>query len=95
MNKNIRILVVDDFSTMRRIVKNLLSDLGFNNTVEAEDGHSALAVLRQDANGLLGDLRTWRLGQHKGERHLSVSDGRDRSAYGSQIVRRRTNRYQH
>ena len=49
MNKNIRILVVDDFSTMRRIVKNLLSDLGFNNTVEAEDGHSALAVLRQDA----------------------------------------------
>ena len=46
MNKNIRILVVDDFSTMRRIVKNLLSDLGFNNTVEAEDGHSALAVLR-------------------------------------------------
>ena len=49
MNKNIRILVVDDFSTMRRIVKNLLSDLGFNNTVEAEDGNSALAVLRQDA----------------------------------------------
>ena len=49
LNKNIRILVVDDFSTMRRIVKNLLSDLGFNNTVEAEDGHSAMAVLRQDA----------------------------------------------
>ncbi|WP_179948165.1 MULTISPECIES: chemotaxis response regulator CheY [Luteimonas] len=49
MNKNIRILVVDDFSTMRRIVKNLLSDLGFNNTVEAEDGNSAMAVLRQDA----------------------------------------------
>ncbi len=49
MNKNIRILIVDDFSTMRRIVKNLLSDLGFNNTVEAEDGNSALAVMRQDA----------------------------------------------
>lgn len=49
MNKNIRILIVDDFSTMRRIVKNLLSDLGFNNTVEAEDGNSALTVLRQDA----------------------------------------------
>lgn len=44
-----RVLIVDDFSTMRRIIKNLLSDLGFNNTVEAEDGHSALAVLRQDA----------------------------------------------
>ena len=44
-----RILIVDDFSTMRRIIKNLLADLGFTNTVEAEDGHSALAVLRQDA----------------------------------------------
>jgi len=41
-----RILVVDDFSTMRRIVKNLLTDLGFTNTAEAEDGHSALAALR-------------------------------------------------
>ena len=44
-----RILIVDDFSTMRRIIRNLLADLGFNNTVEAEDGHSALAVLRQEA----------------------------------------------
>ena len=44
-----RVMIVADFSTMRRIIKNLLSDLGFNNTVEAEDGHSALAVLRQDA----------------------------------------------
>ncbi|MCD9034000.1 chemotaxis response regulator CheY [Luteimonas sp. Y-2-2-4F] len=49
MNKNMRILIVDDFSTMRRIIRNLLADLGFNNTVEAEDGHSALAVLRQEA----------------------------------------------
>ncbi|WP_024890275.1 chemotaxis response regulator CheY [Luteimonas huabeiensis] len=49
MNKNMRILIVDDFSTMRRIIRNLLADLGFNDTVEAEDGHSALAVLRQEA----------------------------------------------
>ncbi|PPT92164.1 response regulator [Xanthomonas theicola] len=41
-----RILIVDDFSTMRRIVKNLLGDLGFTNTAEAEDGNSALAALR-------------------------------------------------
>ncbi len=40
-----RILIVDDFSTMRRIVKNLLGDLGFTNTAEAEDGHAALALL--------------------------------------------------
>ncbi len=41
-----KILVVDDFSTMRRIVKNLLRDLGFNNVVEADDGNTALPVLK-------------------------------------------------
>nr|KAJ9620764.1 hypothetical protein H2204_012074 [Knufia peltigerae] len=41
-----RILIVDDFSTMRRIVKNLLGDLGFTNTAEAEDGHAALSLLQ-------------------------------------------------
>ena len=46
MNKNMRILIVDDFSTMRRIVKNLLGDLGFTNTAEAEDGHAALSLLQ-------------------------------------------------
>ena len=46
MNKNMRILIVDDFSTMRRIVKNLLNDLGFTNTAEADDGTTALAALR-------------------------------------------------
>ncbi len=43
-----RILIVDDFSTMRRIVKNLLNDLGFTNTAEAEDGGSALTMLRNE-----------------------------------------------
>ena len=46
MDKNLRILIVDDFSTMRRIVKNLLNDLGYTNTAEAEDGQSALNLLR-------------------------------------------------
>ena len=41
-----KILVVDDFSTMRRIVKNLLRDLGFANTVEADDGLTALPKLQ-------------------------------------------------
>jgi len=48
LNKNMRVLIVDDFSTMRRIIKNLLADLGFNNTVEADDGNSALVVLRRE-----------------------------------------------
>lgn len=41
-----KILVVDDFSTMRRIIKNLLRDLGFNNTTEADDGTTALPLLQ-------------------------------------------------
>ncbi|MES9844637.1 MAG: chemotaxis response regulator CheY [Candidatus Sedimenticola sp. PURPLELP] len=46
MDKNMKILVVDDFSTMRRIIKNLLRDLGFLNTHEADDGTTALPMLQ-------------------------------------------------
>lgn len=46
-NKNMRILIVDDFSTMRRIIKNLLNDLGYTNTAEADDGNTALVALAQ------------------------------------------------
>ena len=42
-----KILVVDDFSTMRRIIKNLLKDLGFTNIQEADDGSTALPMLQQ------------------------------------------------
>jgi len=41
-----KILIVDDFSTMRRIIKNLLRDLGFNNTQEADDGQTAWPMLQ-------------------------------------------------
>jgi two-component system chemotaxis response regulator CheY len=41
-----KILIVDDFSTMRRIIKNLLRDLGFSNTSEADDGATALPMLQ-------------------------------------------------
>jgi two-component system chemotaxis response regulator CheY len=44
-----RFLVVDDFSTMRRIVKNLLKELGYANVDEAEDGVQALAKLRSES----------------------------------------------
>jgi two-component system chemotaxis response regulator CheY len=42
-----KILIVDDFSTMRRIIKNLLRDLGFTNTFEADDGNTALPMLKE------------------------------------------------
>jgi two-component system chemotaxis response regulator CheY len=45
----IKILIVDDMSTMRRIVKNALKQIGFTNLEEAEDGHAALAKLRADS----------------------------------------------
>lgn len=45
---NTKFLVVDDFSTMRRIVRNLLKELGYSNVDEAEDGVQALQKLRGD-----------------------------------------------
>ncbi|TAM60671.1 MAG: response regulator [Rhodanobacter sp.] len=49
MDKNMKILVVDDFSTMRRIVRNLLVELGFSNPLiqEADDGQNAIELLRK------------------------------------------------
>jgi len=46
MDKNIKILVVDDFATMRKVIKNLLKQVGYENNVEAEDGVLALRVLK-------------------------------------------------
>ena len=46
LDKNMKILIVDDFSTMRRIIKNLMRDLGYNNTAEADDGNTALPMLK-------------------------------------------------
>ena len=47
-NPEMRVLVVDDFSTMRRIIKNILRQLGFTNVVEADDGTTAWEVLNKD-----------------------------------------------
>lgn len=46
MDKNMRILIVDDYSTMRRIIKNLMRELGFANCDEADDGTTALPMLK-------------------------------------------------
>lgn len=60
-DKELKFLVVDDFSTMRRIVRNLLKELGFNNVEEAEDGVDALNKLRAGGFGLLSPTGTCRI----------------------------------
>ena len=53
MDLSMKILVVDDFATMRRILKNVLKQIGFTNIVEADDGSTALAVLKKDKIDLI------------------------------------------
>ena len=54
VDKGMRILIVDDYKTMLRIIRNLLKQLGFNNVDEATDGSAALQVLRRgDEYGLV------------------------------------------
>ncbi len=47
MDTNMRVLVVDDFATMRRIIKNILLQLGFKNIIEADDGTTAWEILEK------------------------------------------------
>ena len=47
-DQNMKILAVDDFSTMRRIIRNMLRQLGYSNVVEAEDGAEALSLLQRE-----------------------------------------------
>ena len=46
IDRNMGILVVDDFATMRKVIKNLLKQVGYKNITEAEDGMAALRVLK-------------------------------------------------
>lgn len=46
MDKHIRIMIVDDFATMRKVIRNLLKQVGYENIVEAEDGVVALKTLK-------------------------------------------------
>lgn len=48
LDQNMKILVVDDFSTMRRIIRNILREIGYNNVDEADDGSTAMEKLKAD-----------------------------------------------
>jgi len=55
--EDLKFLIVDDFSTMRRIVRNLLKEIGYNNADEAEDGAVALSKLKNgNFNFVVSDL---------------------------------------
>jgi len=53
VDTSMKVLVVDDFATMRRIVKNILAQLGFTNIIEADDGTTALELLKKEPVGMI------------------------------------------
>lgn len=53
VDKNMNVLIVDDYNTMLRIIKNLLKQLGFNNVDEATDGSMALEKIKNKSYGLV------------------------------------------
>lgn len=64
MDLNMKVLVVDDFATMRRILKNVLKQIGFTNISEADDGKSALKALRKEEYDLI--LCDWNMPEMPG-----------------------------
>ncbi len=64
LDKKIKVLIVDDFSTMRRICKHLLKQIGFTNIVEADDGTTALNVLKKEKVDLV--LTDWNMPKMNG-----------------------------
>ncbi|MCL0035238.1 response regulator [Thermodesulfovibrionales bacterium] len=64
LNFGIKVLVVDDFPTMRRIIKNLLKQIGFEHIEEAENGTQALNKLKNDSFGLV--VSDWNMPEMNG-----------------------------
>ena len=75
VDTSIKVLIVDDFATMRRIVKGVLKQLGFNNIIEAEDGNAALEELRKEKIGLI--VSDWNMPNMSGLDLLKVVRGDD------------------
>jgi two-component system, chemotaxis family, chemotaxis protein CheY len=73
MDFTITILIVDDFASMRRIVKGTLKSIGFNNFVEAEDGAIALKMLEKEKIGLI--ISDWIMPNMNGLEFLKAVKG--------------------
>ena len=75
VNKNLKILVVDDFATMRKVIRNLLKQGGFENIVEAEDGVAALKIIQsQKVDFVISD---WNMPNMSGLELLKAVRGSD------------------
>jgi two-component system chemotaxis response regulator CheY len=70
MDKNIKILIVDDFATMRRVIRNLLKQAGYTNIVEAEDGMAAFKELKSQNIGFV--IADWNMPNMTGYELLST-----------------------
>jgi two-component system chemotaxis response regulator CheY len=75
IDTSMKVLVVDDFATMRRIVKGVLNQLGFNSIVEAEDGSNALDTLKKEKVGLI--VSDWNMPKMTGLDLLKAVRGDD------------------
>ena len=75
MDLNMAVLLVDDFATMRRILKNILTQIGFNNIYEADDGKSALKLLKNQKIDLI--MCDWNMPIMNGLDLLNVVRGDD------------------
>jgi two-component system chemotaxis response regulator CheY len=64
MDLKMKVLVVDDFATMRRIIKNVLKQIGFINILEADDGTAALGVLKENKVDLI--ISDWNMPKMNG-----------------------------
>lgn len=64
LDTNIKILIVDDFSTMRKIIRNILTQLGFKNILEADDGTTALEILSKEKVDLI--ISDWNMPKMSG-----------------------------
>ena len=72
---NIKVLVVDDFATMRSIVKDILKQIGFTNVIEADNGTTALAVIKKDKIDLI--ISDWNMPKMTGLDLLKTVRGDD------------------
>lgn len=70
LDLKMNILIVDDFATMRRIIKNILRQIGFMNIFEADDGTTAISILKKEKVDLI--ISDWNMPQMSGIELLKV-----------------------